>query len=158
MIRSFQLLISVNRVAINGYMFSISSMTNFFLTLLLHTGKIQDWNGLIHFPIRFLQIKSCRGFFVTKQAYFGNNGYSLKLDGVEHGINDNAYQRAIVLHGANYVSESFIAARGFAGRSEGCPAVPVKAAGPIINSIKDETCLFIYHPDQGYFDHSEMVH
>ncbi|HSU29464.1 MAG TPA: murein L,D-transpeptidase catalytic domain family protein, partial [Chitinophagaceae bacterium] len=101
--------------------------------------------------------KSSPGFYITGNTYNGHNGYSLKLEGVESGINDNAYERAIVMHGADYVSQSFVKARGYAGRSEGCPAVPVNQVVPIINTIKDGSCLFIYTPDHSYLDHSPVL-
>jgi hypothetical protein len=100
---------------------------------------------------------SSPGFYITGDTYNGHNGYSLKLQGMEKGINDNAYDRAIVMHGANYVSNSFIAAQGFIGRSEGCPAVPVQEAMPIINMIKQGTCLFIYNPSEAYVQHSSVL-
>src|SRR5688572_11279238 len=94
--------------------------------------------------------KSSPGFYVTRETYRGSHGYSLKLDGVEKGINDNAYNRAIVIHGAAYVNPALIASQGYIGRSLGCPAVPEKLATPIINTIKNGSCLFIYHPTTAY--------
>jgi hypothetical protein len=76
---------------------------------------------------------------------------------MERGINDKAMQRAIVMHGASYVDESYIAKQGFIGRSQGCPAVPVKYARSIINTLRDGACLYIYTPDQQYFSRSSMV-
>ena len=101
--------------------------------------------------------KSSPGFYVTEETYNGHNGYSLRLDGLERGINDNARNRAIVMHGAPYVSESAIHSLGFLGRSQGCPAVPQSLEKPIINTIKDGTCLFIYTPDESYVNHSELL-
>lgn len=101
--------------------------------------------------------KSSPGFYVTQQTYNGKHGYSLKLEGVEKGINDHAQDRAIVIHGAEYVNPSLVEARGFIGRSLGCPAVPVKLATPIINTIKDGTCLFIYNPDNAYLQRSSVL-
>jgi hypothetical protein len=101
--------------------------------------------------------KSSLGFYITQEPYEGKKGYSLKLEGIESGINDKAYDRAIVVHGANYVSQSFINAQGFIGRSEGCPAVPVTDAEPIIDCIKDGSCLFIYSPDPYYSHHSSLL-
>ncbi|GAB3427494.1 murein L,D-transpeptidase catalytic domain family protein [Niabella aquatica] len=89
--------------------------------------------------------KSSLGFYITEDTYNGSKGYSLKLRGLEKGINNNAYHRAIVMHGADYVSESFINAQGYIGRSHGCPAVPVELNKPIIQTIKDGSCLFIYN-------------
>lgn len=101
--------------------------------------------------------KSSLGFYITGEPYDGKKGYSLKLEGLESGFNDKAYGRAIVVHGANYVSQSFISTQGFIGRSEGCPAVPVTDAEPIIDCIKDGSCLFIYSPDPYYSHHSPLL-
>lgn len=90
--------------------------------------------------------KSSPGFYITRDTYQGGNGYSLRLEGVEKGINDNAIRRAIVLHGAWYVDPSLVNTQGYIGRSEGCPAVPENLSRPIINTIKEGSCLFIYHP------------
>ncbi|NII29879.1 murein L,D-transpeptidase catalytic domain family protein [Pseudoflavitalea sp. X16] len=101
--------------------------------------------------------KSSLGFYITGEAYQGSNGYSLKLQGVEKGINDYAYRRAIVLHGADYVSEGWIASQGYLGRSKGCPAVPLEICQPMIDQIKDGTCLFIYHPTSTYRNRSPLL-
>ncbi len=90
--------------------------------------------------------KSSPGFYITKKTYEGKNGYSLKLAGVERGINDKAYERGIVIHGAAYVNSEMANAQGFIGRSHGCPALPQQLNRPVINKIKNGTCLFIYHP------------
>lgn len=102
--------------------------------------------------------KSSLGFYETLEPYIGKNGYSLQLQGLENGINDNARDRAIVMHGAAYVSESFIQSRGFIGRSWGCPAVPTAMSKPIIDNIKGGTCLFIYSPDAKYLTRSGILH
>ncbi len=99
--------------------------------------------------------KSSPGFYVTRETYQGKHGLSLKLEGIESGINDKAYQRGIVVHGAEYVSDAIANAQGFIGRSQGCPAVPVHTSTPIINAIKNGTCYFIYHPS--YIDQSEVL-
>ncbi|MEO5946955.1 MAG: murein L,D-transpeptidase catalytic domain-containing protein, partial [Chitinophagaceae bacterium] len=70
----------------------------------------------------------------------------LKLQGMERGINDNAYDRGIVVHAADYVNQGMAKAQGWIGRSYGCPALPTPVAKTIINNIKYGTCLFIYHP------------
>lgn len=101
--------------------------------------------------------KSSPGFYVTEETYNGHNGYSLRLNGLEKNINDNAYSRAIVIHGAQYANESTINALGFLGRSEGCPALPYSMHKPVINTIKNGTCLFIYTPDESYLSRSELL-
>ncbi len=100
---------------------------------------------------------SSLGFYETENTYMGGNGYSLKLEGLERGINDNAYRRAIVIHGAPYVSEGLIQSQGYIGRSWGCPALPEALHKPIIDKIKNGTCLFIYSPDKGYLRHSRIL-
>jgi hypothetical protein len=90
--------------------------------------------------------KSSLGFYATGEVYNGKHGFSLKLDGLEKGLNDHARERAVVIHGADYVSDSFIKGNKRLGRSQGCPAVPVELASNIISAIKDKSCLYIYHP------------
>lgn len=89
--------------------------------------------------------KSSLGFYLTDQTYSGSKGYSLRLKGLEQHLNSNAMRRAIVIHGASYVSQSFIDAQGYIGRSHGCPAIPTALTRPIIQTIKDGSCLFIYN-------------
>lgn len=101
--------------------------------------------------------KSSLGFYETKNTYLGGNGYSLRLAGLEKGINDNAERRDIVIHGAGYVDESLIRAQGYIGRSWGCPALPEKLHKPIIDKIKNGTCLFIYSPDNTYLKRSKII-
>jgi hypothetical protein len=101
--------------------------------------------------------KSSLGFYLTGHPYEGNNGYSLKLEGLEKGFNNNAVRRAIVIHGAGYVCDSYITEQGYIGRSEGCPAVPLELAKDIINTIKDGSCFFIYHPNKYYRQRSSLA-
>ena len=90
--------------------------------------------------------KSSLGFYATGEVYQGKHGLSLRLDGLERGVNDNARARAVVMHGADYVAESFINNNMRLGRSLGCPAIPMQLTKEIINTIKDKSCLYIYHP------------
>jgi L,D-transpeptidase catalytic domain len=101
--------------------------------------------------------KSSLGFYVTQDTYTGNHGYSLRLEGEENGINDNALNRAIVMHSAWYVDESIIKSRGYIGRSLGCPVIPESLRKPIIEKIKNGSCLFLYSPDQNYLSHSTIL-
>jgi len=101
--------------------------------------------------------QSSLGFYLTSDTYNGKNGYSLHLNGVEKGINDKADERAIVMHGAPYVSENFIRIQGYLGRSWGCPAVPEKLNKPIIEKIKNGSCLFIYGKNKQYLRHSRIL-
>lgn len=101
--------------------------------------------------------QSSLGFYETLQTYIGEHGYSLRLDGLEKGINDNANSRDIVIHSADYVDESFIRSQGYIGRSWGCPALPEKLHKPIIDKIKNGSCLFIYSPDNTYLKRSRVI-
>jgi hypothetical protein len=101
--------------------------------------------------------KTSLGFYITMGTYTGANGYSLKLKGCEKGINDNAMQRAIVMHGADYVSTDFLQQNGYLGRSYGCPAIPQTVSKPVIDKIKNGTCLFIYHPEKKYHTKSKIL-
>lgn len=94
--------------------------------------------------------QSSIGFYVTANSYIGDHGLSLRLEGMDKGFNDAAFKRDIVIHGADYVSDAFICENQRLGRSWGCPAVPVELAEPIVNTIKDGTCLFIYYPEPKY--------
>ncbi len=101
--------------------------------------------------------KSSLGFYVTKDTYKGSHGFSLHLEGEEKGINDNAYNRSIVIHSAPYVDESVVKSHGFIGRSLGCPALPAKFYRPIIEKIKNGSCLFLYSPNEEYLSHSLLL-
>ena len=102
--------------------------------------------------------KSSLGFFVTMNTYTGDCGYALKLKGCEKGFNDHAYERAIVMHGSEYVTDQFLKSNGFLGRSFGCPALPEKISKKIIDVIKNGSCLFLYHPTQKYLLTSPILH
>ena len=101
--------------------------------------------------------KSSLGFYVTRDTYVGSNGLSLRIDGVEKGFNDKANARAIVIHGANYVSERVLHKYGLMGTTFGCPAVPEEMASQIIPVLKNGTCLFIYYPSKRYLQASKMI-
>ena len=94
--------------------------------------------------------QSSLGFYVTTETYDGEHGLSLRLQGMDQGFNDAAFKRDIVVHGAEYVCDNYICDNQRLGRSWGCPAEPVALAEPIINTIKDGTCLFVYYPDVKY--------
>ncbi len=102
-------------------------------------------------------LQSSLGFYITDATYNGDNGFSLRLLGMDKGFNDAAYRRAIVMHGADYVSDEFAAMHKRIGRSWGCPAIPRDLTQPIINTIKGRNLLFIYYPDQNYLSRSEWL-
>jgi hypothetical protein len=87
----------------------------------------------------------------------GSNGISMRLYGVEKYVNHLAYQRAIVMHGADYVSEQFISEHRRLGRSLGCPAVGTNVAFRIISTIANGSCMFAYYPQRKYLSHSVLL-
>ena len=101
--------------------------------------------------------KSSLGFYRTLQPYYGEHGLSLRIGGLERGINDRADRRNIVIHGSEYIGDNFIQSNPFAGRSYGCPALPSNEIDEVVNTIKDGTCLFIYHPTKNYIKKSKIL-
>jgi len=101
-------------------------------------------------------LQSSLGFYVTKGTYFGKHGLSLRLDGKEKGWNDKAEERAIVVHGANYIGAHRLGS-AYMGRSFGCPAVPQEYSAKMINLVKNGTCLFVYHPSNRYLQDSKLL-
>lgn len=101
--------------------------------------------------------QSSLGFYVTRQTYYGGHGLSLEIDGLERGINDKANERKIVVHGSEYVGDGFLRSNRFNGRSFGCPAVPAKVTTKVINTIKNGSCFFIYHPTKNYISKSKIL-
>jgi hypothetical protein len=101
--------------------------------------------------------QSSMGFYVTAETYVGSKGYSLKLDGVETGYNDNMRNRAVVMHEADYVSEYWIKQYGRLGRSQGCPALPKEIAHQVIDVIKNHTAIFAYFNDAAYINTSAYL-
>jgi L,D-transpeptidase-like protein len=98
------------------------------------------------------------GLYAAKDAYLGKNGYSLRLDGLDTGFNDRAMERAIVIHGAAYVSEEFARAQGRLGRSWGCPALRPEVAHDLIDRVKDSGLIFAYYPDPKWLASSPFLH
>ena len=123
---------------------------NILFNILVAHGRNSGYKYATDFSNDPESYKSSLGFYITQNTYIGANGYSLRLTGCEKGINDNAANRAIVIHGASYVSESFIRNSGCLGRSYGCPAVPIEVHKKLIDTIKDGTCIFLYHPGKRY--------
>lgn len=97
------------------------------------------------------------GLFRTAETYVGGNGYSLRMDGLEPGINDRARQRAIVMHGADYVDPAVAERQGRLGRSFGCPAVRRGIAKPMIDSLAGGQLLFAYYPDPDWLASSPFL-
>lgn len=101
--------------------------------------------------------KSSLGFYTTAETYYGEHGYSLRLRGREPGINDRAYDRDVVVHASEYVSDEYLRANNRIGRSWGCPAIPEKYNQKVINLIRNGSCFFIYHPAKNYLKKSKLA-
>lgn len=125
-------------------------------TLVAH-GKKSGYVNATKFSNKYGSHKSSLGFFRTGYSYFGKRGYSLQLEGLEKGINDNARSRGIVIHGANYVDERLADGNGVIGRSWGCPAVSKKLSKEIINLLKGGSLLYIYADDEVYKEKSVLA-
>jgi hypothetical protein len=102
-------------------------------------------------------LQSSLGLYLTGTAYTGRNGYSLRLFGLEPGVNDRALERAIVVHGADYVEPTTAQRLGRLGRSWGCPAVPRRIAQALIDTIKGGSFLFAYYPDDRWLSNSRFI-
>lgn len=101
--------------------------------------------------------QSSLGFYITRNQYYGENGLSLRLDGIDKGFNDKALKRNIVVHGSEYANDEFLNTNSFLGRSYGCPAVPEGDIENIVNTIKEGSCFFIYYPAKKYITSSKIL-
>jgi hypothetical protein len=114
-----------------------------------------------NFATRFSNVEgslqSSLGLFRTAETYQGDNGYSLRMDGLEPGINDRARERALVMHGAWYVDPLQALKQGRLGRSLGCPALRPQVAHALIDSIKQGQLLFAYYPDRAWIAQSRLL-
>ena len=137
--------------------FDLQSRRVLFEDLVAH-GKNSGENKTVAVSNAFESKMSSVGVYKTGEPYIGKNGYSLRLIGLEDGFNTNAFARAVVLHGAWYVSDEMIKSYGRIGRSWGCPAVRKEIATPLIDTIKDGSLLVIYYPNHDWLEHSTFLH
>jgi L,D-transpeptidase catalytic domain len=157
-----------NRGILSIVDFSIPSFRKRLFVLDMENGKLL-FNTLVahgrnsgqvlatRFSNQFRSFKSSLGFYLTGETYQGQKGLALRLLGIERGINDNAYNRGIVVHAAPYVNDEISKTFGRLGRSEGCPAIPVDIHRPIIEAIKNGSCFFIYGNDKHYTSRSKLL-
>jgi len=101
--------------------------------------------------------KSSLGFYMTAETYYGKHGYSLKLDGLEEDFNDQARNRAIVIHGSQYAREEFARRTGRLGRSLGCPAIPKEISKEVIDTIKEGSLIFAFAENEEYLKGSRIL-
>jgi len=138
------------------FIFDLGAHKLLFRELVAH-GKASGGNLASFFSNDPGSLATSIGLFVTADTYNGGNGYSLRLRGLEEGINDMAWDRAIVLHGASYVSQEAVHALGRLGRSWGCPAVRREASQRIIDTIRGGSPVFAYYPDKGWLSTSAFL-
>ncbi len=135
------------------WIFDLSHKKLLYKTYVAH-GMNSGMSVAHHFSNKNMSKESSLGTYVTRDTYIGSKGLSLNLQGLEKGINDNAYRRRVVIHGAWYVEPDFIKKTGRAGRSWGCPSIAKTLAKPVINTIKGGSVVFAYYPDKYYLSHS----
>ena len=138
------------------YVLDLSKKEVLYVTHVAH-GRNSGGNYATSFSNKSGSYQSSLGFYRTAETYNGGNGYSLRLDGLEEGINDLARPRAVVIHGADYANEEFIKSTGRLGRSFGCPALPQELNKPIINTIKDGSLIFIYADKPEYYAMTKVL-
>jgi hypothetical protein len=138
------------------WVIDMATNTVLYNTLVAH-GRNSGEEFATQFSNKSESYQSSLGFYLTGETYQGKHGLSLRLDGLERGINDKARERAVVIHGADYVSEKFIKQNKRLGRSQGCPALPMELNQEIIKTIKDKSCLLIYHPSRSYKVASKLI-
>lgn len=138
------------------FVFNLESRRLLFRELVAH-GKNSGGNLASFFSNSTGSLATSLGLFVTGGTYVGSNGYSLRLKGLEEGVNDMAFDRAIVMHGASYVSRAAIRALGRLGRSWGCPAVRTEVAKKMIDTLRGGSPVFAYYPDERWLESSEFV-
>lgn len=138
------------------YVFDMQQKKILYSSVVSH-GKNSGSQYATSFSNEYGSYKSSLGFYLTENTYQGSNGYSLILEGLEKGVNDNARQRAIVIHGADYANPSVIRTSGRLGRSFGCPALPRHLNQPIIDAIKHGSVLYIYAHNPEYLTHSPIL-
>ena len=138
------------------FVFDLASKKLLFRELVAH-GKNSGGDIANFFSNSPGSLATSLGLFVTADPYFGSNGYSLRLKGLEEGVNDMAMDRAIVMHGAPYVSRAAIRALGRLGRSWGCPAVRKEIAKKMIDTLRGGSPIFAYYPDKHWLKESSYL-
>jgi L,D-transpeptidase catalytic domain len=138
------------------FVFDLATKKILFRELVAH-GKNSGGNIANFFSNSPGSLATSLGLFVTADTYVGSNGYSLRLKGLEEGVNDMAMDRAIVMHGAPYVSRAAVRALGRLGRSWGCPAVRKEVARKMIDTLRGGSPIFAYYPDRDWLKQSSFV-
>jgi len=127
------------------WVFDLNHTLVLFKELVAH-GRNSGDNLAARFSNEPGSLMSSLGLFLTGDTYVGKHGLSLRLQGLEKGVNDNCMERAIVIHAANYVSPMAGRRQGRIGRSWGCPAVRPEIARQLIETVQGGALLFAYYP------------
>lgn len=138
------------------FVFDLASRKLLYRELVAH-GKNSGGDRASRFSNEHGSLATSLGLFVTADTYIGQNGYSLRLRGLEEGVNDSAWDRLIVMHGAYYVSREAVRVLGRLGRSWGCPAVRAEIAREMINRLRGGTPIFAYYPEKTWLASSEFL-
>jgi hypothetical protein len=138
------------------YVMDLSAKRIVFKTLVAH-GRNSGELYARRFSNKLQSHQSALGFYITGDTYSGSQGYSMIISGVDSGYNDNARKRAIVIHGAEYVTRKYAEQYGRLGRSYGCPALPPDLNNIVIDRIKNGSVVFGYYPDRAYINGSMIL-
>ena len=138
------------------FVFDLAARRLLFRELVAH-GKNSGGDRASFFSNESGSLATSLGLFVTADTYHGGNGYSLRLRGLEEGVNDMAWDRLIVMHGASYVSRAAVKALGRLGRSWGCPAVRTEIARKLIDTLRGGSPVFAYYPEKSWLASSRFV-
>jgi hypothetical protein len=120
--------------------------TVLFHELVAHGKNSGDNTLATSFSNQVGSLQSSLGLYRTAESFYGLRAYSLTLHGLNKGINDNAYDRGVIMHGAHYVNEKLANEAGYVGRSHGCFSVRQDVTKKIIDTIKGGSLLYAYHP------------
>jgi len=137
------------------YVIDMENLELVYRSLVAH-GRNSGGEFAFNFSNKQNSFQTSLGFYKTGEVYVGKRGFSMKLDGLEHS-NNNARDRGVIIHGADYVSEKFIKENGRLGRSLGCPSLPSKSIIGVIEMLKEGSCLFVYYPQKKYLSKSKLI-
>lgn len=137
-----------------GYVIDLKNKKIMYSTYVMH-GKNSGDNYTEKFSNMMNSFQSSPGFYLTENSYMGQYGYSLRLNGLEKGINDKAKERAIVMHGSKYAKP--IKGASMLSKTLGCPAVPLELVKPIIDNIKNGSIFYIHTNQKNYIEKSNIL-
>ena len=138
------------------WVFDLAHTRVLFEELTAH-GKNSGDNRAVRFSNVPNSLMTSLGAFLTGDTYIGKHGLSLRLQGLEKGVNDKSMERAIVIHAAAYVNDSDAKTKGRIGRSWGCPAVRPEISRRLIETVQGGTLVLAYYPDRSWLQNSKLA-